>query len=40
MLDDLGVERIIVDLPPDDEKWLAVRDRLRRGSVEWMSGEL
>jgi L-threonylcarbamoyladenylate synthase len=34
MLDDLGVERIVVDLPPDDEKWLAVRDRLRRGSVQ------
>jgi L-threonylcarbamoyladenylate synthase len=33
-LDDLGVERIIVDLPPNDEKWLAIRDRLRRGSVQ------
>ncbi len=33
-LDDLGVERIVVDLPPDDEKWLAIRDRLRRGSVQ------
>lgn len=33
-LDDLGVERIIVDLPPDDENWLAIRDRLRRGSVQ------
>ncbi|HEV3417904.1 MAG TPA: L-threonylcarbamoyladenylate synthase [Pirellulales bacterium] len=32
-LDDSGVERIIVDLPPDSEPWLAIRDRLRRGSV-------
>ena len=34
MLDDLGVERIIVDLPPDSDDWLAIRDRLRRGSVQ------
>jgi L-threonylcarbamoyladenylate synthase len=34
MLDDLGVERIIVDLPPDTDDWLAIRDRLRRGSVQ------
>jgi L-threonylcarbamoyladenylate synthase len=33
-LDDLGVDQIVVDLPPDDENWLAVRDRLRRGSVQ------
>lgn len=33
-LDDLGVERIVVDLPPDTEPWLAIRDRLRRGSVQ------
>jgi L-threonylcarbamoyladenylate synthase len=32
-LDDAGVDRIVVDLPPDEESWLAVRDRLRRGSV-------
>jgi L-threonylcarbamoyladenylate synthase len=32
-LDDAGVERIVVDLPPDEERWLAVRDRLRRGSA-------
>ena len=31
-LDAAGVERIVVDLPPDEEPWLAVRDRLRRGS--------
>jgi L-threonylcarbamoyladenylate synthase len=34
MLDDLGVERIVVDLPPDSDDWLAIRDRLRRGSVQ------
>ena len=34
MLDDLDVERIIVDLPPDSDDWLAIRDRLRRGSVQ------
>ncbi|HBI45510.1 MAG TPA: threonylcarbamoyl-AMP synthase [Planctomycetales bacterium] len=31
-LDDAGVDRIIVDLPPDAEAWLAVRDRLSRAS--------
>lgn len=29
-LDDAGVDRIIVALPPDSEEWLAVGDRLRR----------
>ncbi len=33
-LDDLGVEQIVVDLPPDTEPWLAIRDRLRRGSLQ------
>jgi L-threonylcarbamoyladenylate synthase len=33
-LDDSGVQRIVVDLPPDTEPWLAIRDRLRRGSVQ------
>lgn len=32
-LDIAGVTRIIVDLPPDNEAWLAVRDRLRRASA-------
>jgi L-threonylcarbamoyladenylate synthase len=32
-LDDAGVERIVVELPPDTEEWLAVRDRLRRASA-------
>jgi L-threonylcarbamoyladenylate synthase len=31
-LDEAGVDRIVVDLPPDDESWLAVRDRLRRAA--------
>ena len=31
-LDAAGVARIIVDMPPDEEAWLAVRDRLRRAS--------
>ena len=33
-LDDARVDRIIVELPPDEEAWLAIRDRLRRGSVQ------
>jgi L-threonylcarbamoyladenylate synthase len=32
-LDDAGVERIVVALPPDTEAWLAVRDRLRRAAT-------
>jgi L-threonylcarbamoyladenylate synthase len=36
-LDDAGVERIIVDLPPDNEEWLAVRDRLRRAATTFSS---
>jgi L-threonylcarbamoyladenylate synthase len=31
-LDRTRVDRIVVDEPPDDEAWLAVRDRLRRAS--------
>lgn len=31
-LDDAGVERIVVALPPDAEDWLAVRDRLGRAA--------
>lgn len=31
-LDDAGVTRIIVELPPSDEEWLAVRDRLLRAA--------
>jgi L-threonylcarbamoyladenylate synthase len=33
-LDAAGVERIVVELPPDAEAWLAVRDRLRRASAK------
>jgi L-threonylcarbamoyladenylate synthase len=32
-LDALGLDRIIVDLPPPGEDWLAIRDRLRRASA-------
>ena len=32
-LDNAGVDRILVSLPPDTEEWLAVRDRLRRASA-------
>ena len=31
-VDEAGVDRIVVDLPPDTEEWLAVRDRLRRAA--------
>jgi len=33
-LDDAGFERIFVERPPEDEAWLAVRDRLRRASAK------
>lgn len=33
-LDDAGVETIYVELPPDDETWLAVSDRLRRAAAK------
>jgi L-threonylcarbamoyladenylate synthase len=32
-LDDSGVDRIVVSLPPEGEEWLGVRDRLRRASM-------
>jgi L-threonylcarbamoyladenylate synthase len=32
-LDDAGVERIVVALPPETEEWLAVRDRLGRAAT-------
>lgn len=32
-VDALGVQRIVVELPPDTEEWLAIRDRLRRASA-------
>ena len=33
-LDDAGIERIFMERPPEDEAWLAVRDRLRRASAK------
>ncbi|MDB4971266.1 MAG: hypothetical protein JWN44_6955 [Myxococcales bacterium] len=33
-LDDAGVDFIVVELPPDDEAWLAVGDRLRRAATK------
>ena len=33
-LDDAGCERIFMERPPEDEAWLAVRDRLRRASAK------
>lgn len=32
-LDTQGLDRIVVALPPDEEEWLAIRDRLRRASA-------
>src|SRR5207244_10105966 len=33
-LDDAGVERIVVELPPPSPEWLAVRDRLLRAGAQ------
>jgi L-threonylcarbamoyladenylate synthase len=33
-LDNAGIERILMERPPDGEAWLAVRDRLRRASAK------
>jgi L-threonylcarbamoyladenylate synthase len=35
-LDDQGMERIFMELPPEDGAWDAVRDRLRRASAKEM----
>jgi len=32
-LDARGLDRIVVDLPPNGEEWLAIRDRLRRAAA-------
>jgi L-threonylcarbamoyladenylate synthase len=32
-LDALGLDRIVVALPPGEEEWVAIHDRLRRASV-------
>ena len=31
-LDDAGFERVVMERPPEDEAWLALRDRLRRAA--------
>ena len=31
-MDDAGVDRIIIELPPDTPEWHAVRDRLTRAA--------
>ena len=33
-LDAAGVDRIIVDLPPEGEAWQAIHDRLRRAAAK------
>ncbi len=33
-LDEVGVDRIVVTLPPQTEAWLAVRDRLQRAATQ------
>jgi L-threonylcarbamoyladenylate synthase len=35
-LDDAGFDRIVLERPPEDDAWLAVRDRLRRASAKEM----
>ena len=32
-LDAAGVAHVVVELPPDTDAWLAVRDRLRRAAA-------
>jgi L-threonylcarbamoyladenylate synthase len=32
-----AADYVVVDLPPDEEEWLAVRDRLRRAATIWNS---
>ncbi len=34
-MDEANVTHIVLDLPPDEEHWLAIRDRLRRASTVW-----
>ena len=34
-MDHANVTHIVLDLPPDEEHWLAIRDRLRRASSVW-----
>ena len=32
-LDDEGFDRIVVEAPPEEPAWLAIRDRLRRAAI-------
>ena len=32
-LDGLDLSRIVAEMPPDEDKWLAVRDRLKRAGA-------
>jgi L-threonylcarbamoyladenylate synthase len=32
-LDAAGLDRIVVEMPPECDEWLAVHDRLRRAAV-------
>jgi L-threonylcarbamoyladenylate synthase len=36
-LDEAGLDRLVADLPPDEPRWLAVRDRLRRAAAARMT---
>ena len=38
--DSNGARFVIVDLPPESEEWLAVRDRLRRGATVWQGAAI
>src|SRR5262249_19501345 len=38
-IDALGLDRIIIELPPASDEWLAIRDRLRRASTAYPSIE-
>jgi L-threonylcarbamoyladenylate synthase len=31
-LDTLGLDQLVIESPPEDDMWLAIRDRLRRAS--------
>src|SRR5262249_52049567 len=33
-LDGLGLSRILIEMPPEEDEWMAVRDRLSRAAAE------
>jgi L-threonylcarbamoyladenylate synthase len=37
MIDQQKPAAIMIEMPPDEPRWFAVRDRLKRASVEWNS---